>query len=147
MQEYLSEWMSCATVSARALRQRPAGDSGTFEIEDMKPIRAHVRDLRPPPAENLERILNRMASRRQRLVHDQVQVLGSTTATTAGGRQPTAAAPDATMNADFDQAMSAMLQQGGGVETLRRDAPKVGRNDPCPCGSGKKYKRCCGSTV
>ncbi len=97
--------------------------------------------------ENLERIMNRMASRRQRLVHDQVQVLGSTTATTAGGRQPTAAAPDATMNADFDQAMSAMLQQGGGVETLRRDAPKVGRNDPCPCGSGKKYKRCCGSTV
>ena len=26
-----------------------------------------------------------------------------------------------------------------------RDAPKVGRNDPCPCGSGKKYKKCCGS--
>ncbi|MCI0652578.1 MAG: SEC-C domain-containing protein [Planctomycetes bacterium] len=24
-----------------------------------------------------------------------------------------------------------------------RDAPKVGRNDPCPCGSGRKYKRCC----
>ena len=29
-------------------------------------------------------------------------------------------------------------------ETVRRDAPKVGRNDPCPCGSGKKYKQCCG---
>ncbi|MEG0291124.1 MAG: preprotein translocase subunit SecA [Anaerovoracaceae bacterium] len=29
-------------------------------------------------------------------------------------------------------------------ETIRRDAPKVGRNDPCPCGSGKKYKHCCG---
>ena len=26
----------------------------------------------------------------------------------------------------------------------RREAPKVGRNDPCPCGSGKKYKKCCG---
>ncbi|MBO6178709.1 MAG: preprotein translocase subunit SecA [Selenomonadaceae bacterium] len=26
----------------------------------------------------------------------------------------------------------------------RNDAPKVGRNDPCPCGSGKKYKNCCG---
>jgi uncharacterized protein len=25
----------------------------------------------------------------------------------------------------------------------RRDAPKIGRNDPCPCGSGKKYKQCC----
>ena len=28
--------------------------------------------------------------------------------------------------------------------TVRRDTPKVGRNDPCPCGSGKKYKNCCG---
>ncbi|MDR1587844.1 MAG: SEC-C domain-containing protein, partial [Treponema sp.] len=30
-------------------------------------------------------------------------------------------------------------------EPVRRDQPKVGRNDPCPCGSGKKYKRCCGA--
>jgi hypothetical protein len=28
-------------------------------------------------------------------------------------------------------------------DTFERDAPKVGRNDPCPCGSGKKYKKCC----
>ena len=28
-------------------------------------------------------------------------------------------------------------------ETFRREQPKVGRNDPCPCGSGKKYKNCC----
>jgi preprotein translocase subunit SecA len=27
---------------------------------------------------------------------------------------------------------------------MRREAPKVGRNDPCPCGSGKKFKQCCG---
>jgi uncharacterized protein len=27
---------------------------------------------------------------------------------------------------------------------VRRDAPKIGRNDPCPCGSGKKFKQCCG---
>ncbi len=30
------------------------------------------------------------------------------------------------------------------VSTVKRDKPKVGRNDPCPCGSGKKYKKCCG---
>ncbi len=29
-------------------------------------------------------------------------------------------------------------------QTVRRETPKVGRNDPCPCGSGKKYKHCCG---
>ena len=29
--------------------------------------------------------------------------------------------------------------------TVRRDAPKTGRNDPCPCGSGRKFKQCCGA--
>ena len=31
--------------------------------------------------------------------------------------------------------------------TLHREMPKAGRNDPCPCGSGKKYKNCCGRTA
>ncbi|MHB1826836.1 MAG: YecA/YgfB family protein [Steroidobacteraceae bacterium] len=31
------------------------------------------------------------------------------------------------------------------TEPYERAGPKVGRNDPCPCGSGKKYKRCCGA--
>ena len=35
------------------------------------------------------------------------------------------------------------ITQGGNV-TVRRTVPKAGRNDPCPCGSGKKYKQCCG---
>jgi SEC-C motif-containing protein len=30
-------------------------------------------------------------------------------------------------------------------ETVRREQPKVGRNDPCSCGSGKKFKKCCGA--
>jgi len=29
-------------------------------------------------------------------------------------------------------------------EPIVRTSPKVGRNEPCPCGSGKKYKKCCG---
>jgi preprotein translocase subunit SecA len=45
-----------------------------------------------------------------------------------------------------------MSQQGnnGGDGTPRqakRDSSKVGRNDPCPCGSGKKFKKCHGVTV
>ncbi len=32
-------------------------------------------------------------------------------------------------------------------ETVRRDQPKIGRNEPCPCGSGKKYKHCCGRNL
>ncbi len=33
------------------------------------------------------------------------------------------------------------------VKQIKLDAPKVGRNDPCPCGSGKKYKKCCGKNT
>jgi uncharacterized protein len=33
------------------------------------------------------------------------------------------------------------------VTTFRRNVPKIGRNDPCPCGSGKKFKQCCGRTT
>ena len=31
------------------------------------------------------------------------------------------------------------------AQTVVRTEPKIGRNDPCPCGSGKKYKKCCGA--
>ena len=31
------------------------------------------------------------------------------------------------------------------VQTVVHEGPKIGRNDPCPCGSGKKYKKCCGA--
>jgi uncharacterized protein YecA (UPF0149 family) len=30
-------------------------------------------------------------------------------------------------------------------QPIRHTGPEVGRNDPCPCGSGKKYKKCCGA--
>ena len=42
-------------------------------------------------------------------------------------------------DAELDQ------DDSGGDDTDVRQGPKVGRNDPCPCGSGKKYKKCCGA--
>jgi preprotein translocase subunit SecA len=66
-------------------------------------------------------------------VHDQVSILGhgareqeSSGAADAIG-QPRVPSPE-----DF-------------VLPVTREGPKVGRNDPCPCGSGKKYKKCCGA--
>jgi len=53
-------------------------------------------------------------------------------------------APAADGEAEVD---GARLGAQGGVAVqapIMRDAPKVGRNDPCPCGSGKKYKQCHG---
>jgi len=64
-------------------------------------------------------------------------------------------APTATADARIRQPVGAMAAVGGdgdgdgagGVSIdlpIRRSLPKVGRNEPCPCGSGKKYKNCCG---
>ena len=43
-----------------------------------------------------------------------------------------------------DMAAQQAAGQPTRIETIIRGQPKVGRNDPCPCGSGKKYKKCCG---
>ena len=54
---------------------------------------------------------------------------------------------DAELRADVATLMSADYTQIDlpTIDTpYRRNVPKIGRNDPCPCGSGKKYKRCCG---
>ncbi|HSI24267.1 MAG TPA: SEC-C metal-binding domain-containing protein, partial [Methylotenera sp.] len=48
----------------------------------------------------------------------------------------------ATPQADFTEEEQAQMASGN---TIVRDGVKVGRNDPCPCGSGKKYKQCHGS--
>ena len=52
-------------------------------------------------------------------------------------------------HADHDQALQEANADadGGGEQTFVRQGQKVGRNDPCPCGSGKKYKYCHGKLV
>ena len=51
------------------------------------------------------------------------------------------AAPTAFAKAERPEAHGG---EGAGPQTVKREGPKVGRNDPCPCGSGKKYKKCHG---
>jgi preprotein translocase subunit SecA len=43
-----------------------------------------------------------------------------------------------------EEAAQVLAAQAGAAQPVTRDAPKVGRNEPCPCGSGKKYKHCHG---
>jgi preprotein translocase subunit SecA len=65
---------------------------------------------------------------------------------TAAARKMTMNNPSAAPSA-FAKTAEPREAQGGTdeVQTVRREGPKVGRNDPCPCGSGKKYKKCHGS--
>jgi len=48
---------------------------------------------------------------------------------------------DVTLQGSFDPTAGGDFS----VSTVRSSGPKVGRNDPCPCGSGKKYKKCHGA--
>jgi preprotein translocase subunit SecA len=60
------------------------------------------------------------------------------------------AAPDASPFGPPRRAQQQPARVGGDDAkplTVRRDEPKVGRNDPCPCGSGKKYKKCHGAAA
>ena len=58
----------------------------------------------------------------------------------ARARQPQPAMAGVAVDGDGAGEMSVDLP-------VRRSLPKVGRNEPCPCGSGKKYKNCCGRTA
>jgi preprotein translocase subunit SecA len=46
-----------------------------------------------------------------------------------------------------NQGATAAGEEAARTKTVTRDQPKTGRNEPCPCGSGKKYKKCCGASV
>ena len=48
---------------------------------------------------------------------------------------------------ELEQASLAGAGDSAPVQTIRRAAEKIGRNDPCPCGSGKKYKKCHGTAA
>ena len=52
--------------------------------------------------------------------------------------------PDAAALRRFDRLQSNRDESSGGPQPVRKNDKKVGRNDPCPCGSGKKYKKCHG---
>ncbi|MDD5707406.1 MAG: SEC-C metal-binding domain-containing protein, partial [Kiritimatiellae bacterium] len=94
--------------------------------------------------DTLQRMMGRALRARQRFVHDEVSVLGG-----HPGAHP--AAPEgvlASAAADFDRAVASMAPAPNKAPApMRRDIPKVGRNDDCPCGSGKKYKKCCGKNT
>ncbi|MCQ2397161.1 MAG: preprotein translocase subunit SecA [Lentisphaeria bacterium] len=62
-------------------------------------------------------------------------------------RRPAAPSRIQTMHQSFGQFEGTASRPAQPMRpiTVRREQPKVGRNDPCPCGSGKKYKACCGT--
>jgi preprotein translocase subunit SecA len=68
-----------------------------------------------------------------------------------GGAEAVPAFGGASPNPAFGGRQAKQPARVGGddaaIKTVRHDSPKVGRNEPCPCGSGKKYKKCHGATA
>jgi uncharacterized protein len=61
-----------------------------------------------------------------------------------GRRREELADTVSSLHAYWDEARNAAAERlRQHAVPLRRPGPKVGRNDPCPCGSGKKFKKCC----
>ena len=74
------------------------------------------------------------------MVHEDVSLLGKRN---GAGAQQASAPHGGSSNMNLDDLLGEA--PAAVAATVTRDDPKVGRNDPCVCGSGKKYKKCCGS--
>jgi preprotein translocase subunit SecA len=88
---------------------------------DVIRILSHVQVRQPEEVERMEEE-RRAQAERQQMNFEHAQSTGL-------GEEQDAAEPG---------------EQGDNAEPFKRQTPKVGRNDPCPCGSGKKYKQCHG---
>ncbi|OVE75374.1 preprotein translocase subunit SecA [bacterium E08(2017)] len=96
----------------------------------MSNIKAEIASSVMRSSTSLDNLESYMTSLPTSFIHDEVTAFAS-------GGQP---------SAEEQQGQVAELPPAEGQPvTIERDAPKVGRNDPCPCGSGKKYKKCCGA--
>jgi preprotein translocase subunit SecA len=74
-------------------------------------------------------------------------VLSGSAPSPAFGAPRAAPAPASPFGASRTQQPARVGGDDAVPKTVRRDEPKVGRNDPCPCGSGKKYKKCHGAAA
>ena len=106
-----------------------------FQFEVVKML-SQVTIRQEDEAAAIERRRQQELAREQmRFQHQSVSALGGATAAAPEpGRQP----------APGQSQAGPMTAQPPRTQPFVRDVPKVGRNAPCPCGSGKKYKVCCG---
>ena len=98
--------------------------------------------LSPEAAEHRRKMLEAQNNSMNAQHSDAQQFGASVQANTAERSAQSAFSGDAARRQAASGAMQTRTQSANA--TVRRTMPKVGRNDPCPCGSGKKYKQCCG---
>jgi preprotein translocase subunit SecA len=119
-----------------------------YQAEAFKVFEELMTNIKSEICHNIFRSASSLMARDQfmrripsRTTHQEVSSFGSgqpdaaTATTSAGAKNPSDMVTEAT---------DAVAKAQQAKAKPRRTGPKVGRNDPCPCGSGKKYKQCCG---
>lgn len=108
-----------------------------YEQELVDPTFIGLEDVREDLAKGKDWAMERLADNPHRLLIDDTvkEMAGWASFSEEEQRKPQAGTPA------FSASNSRWLEAPSG---FKRVAPKVGRNDPCPCASGKKYKKCCG---
>ncbi len=119
-----------------------------YKQEAYKIFKALMDEINHEIAKNLFRATVRrlvsleelLASMPQEMIHQAIDQFGGELPISIQGNMPPGMAFE-----DQDQLVESAPEPQPEIQvTFRRSAPKVGRNDDCPCGSGKKYKKCCG---
>jgi len=122
---------------------------GMFE-ELMTHIKTEVATsvFRATTMQNFQRMMAASSGPRVQTVHADVNMLDGGIQTVAQPEQPPqrelSADVPSSASANFDAMLQAMEKAERAPAARPTAAAAVGRNDPCPCGSGKKYKKCCG---
>lgn len=138
----------------------PAIEAGTLDISQVDPSQldlSQIGNMLPegmkiPPGLDAKKIMSLMESPQGKIMTDFLAFCQERGADISDGnlndprierlRSEWLSTPRGAFDGKTPAEMLSLAQ--GKVETFRRNDPRVGRNDPCPCGSGKKFKKCCG---
>ena len=110
-------------------------DSGTVGLKEVQ------RDLEKGPDWALERLAN---NRHRRLIDDTVSEMAGWASFDKEEQHREEQRHKETQRTYLQSISTPQWTEPTGYTGFKRTTPKVGRNDPCPCLSGKKYKKCCG---
>lgn len=122
----------------------------------MNAIKAKVvsTEFRSATATRMQAMFDMMRQHQYQTNEDQISLDSRDESSNASSSPQAAPARNATIGDVFASMMSEAGRRANAAEALQRNAarnilqsssgPAVGRNDPCPCGSGKKFKKCCG---
>ena len=103
-------------------------------------------EFRSATASRMQAMFSRLEQRRMMTNEDSISVdgdRGSGGGTAEAEAAPQSARPSPTVADVF----ASMMSQAAAAPAAVRAEAAAGRNDPCPCGSGKKYKKCCGRNL